>query len=68
DRPEGVSFDGIPIIDQLPGLDNLTFAAGWSGHGWAIAPAVAQLLAEWRLTGRRPDLLTPFNLTRFGLG
>ena len=66
DRPEGVSFDGVPIVDQIPGTGNAFFATGWSGHGWAIAPAVAQLLAQWVLTGQRPDLLQPFNLARFG--
>jgi sarcosine oxidase subunit beta len=40
DRPESQTVNGIPIIDVF-------FAAGWSGHGWAIAPAVCQLLAAW---------------------
>ena len=47
DRPESQTGDGIPIIDRVPGIINVFFAAGWSGHGWAIAPAVCQLLAAW---------------------
>ena len=49
-----VSIDGIPIIDYLPGAANMLVGVGWSGHGWAIAPAVARLLADWALGGERP--------------
>jgi len=62
---ESVSIDGIPIIDRVPGQQNMFFATGWSGHGWAIAPAVSELLAEWALEGIRPDLLAPFSCDRF---
>lgn len=62
---ESVSIDGIPIIDQVPGQQNMLFATGWSGHGWAIAPVVAELLAEWALEGTRPALLVPFSCDRF---
>ncbi len=62
---ESVSLDGIPVIDRLPGVANAYYGAGWSGHGWAIAPAVAQMLADWALTGQRPALLLPFALDRF---
>lgn len=65
DRAEMVSIDGIPIIDRLPGAGNLLVGVGWSGHGWAIAPAVARLLAEWALSGERPGLLAPFGYGRF---
>ncbi|MEM7029558.1 MAG: FAD-dependent oxidoreductase [Chloroflexota bacterium] len=66
DRPELIALDHIPIIDHLPGADNLLIATGWSGHGWAIAPAVCQFLVEWVMTGNQPDLLAPFGLGRFG--
>ena len=65
DRLETITADGIPIIDRLPGAENMIVAAGWSGHGWAIAPAVALLLADWALTGKQPDLLNPFSYQRF---
>ena len=60
DRIETLSIDGIPIIDYLPGTSNLLLGVGWSGHGWAIAPAVAKLMATWLLNGSRPSLLAPF--------
>jgi len=65
DRAEAVSRDLVPIIDRVPGADNAFFATGWSGHGWAIGPVVAELLVEWVTTGRRPPLLAPFALERF---
>lgn len=65
DRAETASVDGIPIIDRVPGVVNLLFATGWSGHGWAMAPAVALLLADWVVDGHHPVRLRPFGLDRF---
>ena len=65
DRAEMVSVDGIPIIDYLPGSANMLVGVGWSGHGWAIAPAAGKLMAEWALNGERPGLLAPFGYGRF---
>lgn len=62
---EAVSIDHVPVIDRLPGLDNVFFATGWSGHGWAIAPSVASLLATWALDGDAPAELAPFAMSRF---
>lgn len=63
---EADSVDAVPVIDALPGNPHVVYATGWSGHGWAIAPAVAELLAAWVADGRRPDLLAPFAFGRFG--
>ena len=65
DRAEMVSVDGIPIIDYLPGATNMLVGVGWSGHGWAIAPAVGKLMAEWVLDGERPVELMPIAFGRF---
>lgn len=62
---EAVCIDHVPVIDRLPGLENVWFATGWSGHGWAIAPAVASLLVTWALEGDASAELTPFNSSRF---
>jgi len=66
DHLESSAIDNIPIIDQVPGIDNAIYAAGWCGHGWAIAPPLTQMLTEWALTGTRPPLLSPFSQDRFG--
>ncbi len=65
DRAEMIAVDGIPIIDFLPGAANMLAGLGWSGHGWAIAPAVGKLMAEWARSGQRPRLLQPFEFSRF---
>ncbi len=61
DRAEAVSADLLPIIDHD---DRVAVATGWSGHGFALAPAVAELLAAWVTTGRWSPLLEPFRASR----
>lgn len=65
DRAETTSLDAVPVIDRAPGVANAFLACGWTGHGWAIAPAVAPLLADWARDGACPELLRPFALSRF---
>ena len=65
DRVELISVDGIPIVDYLPSASNMLIGAGWSGHGWAISPAVGKLIAEWVLSSKLPKLLEPFAYNRF---
>ena len=65
DRSELVSVDGIPIIDTLPGAQNMLVGVGWSGHGWAISPAAGKLMAAWVLSGERPESLGAFGYGRF---
>lgn len=64
-RPESCSADEIPIVDRVPGTANALVGTGWTGHGFAIAPAVAESLSFWARTGSRPDNLAPFSLARF---
>lgn len=64
DRPEAVTADLLPIIDHT---DDVAVATGWSGHGFAIAPAVAELLAGWATTGSWSPLLEPFRAARLGV-
>ncbi|MFC7405649.1 NAD(P)/FAD-dependent oxidoreductase [Georgenia alba] len=64
-RAETYSADDLPVIDVLPPTTNLLVGSGFSGHGFAIAPAVALLLARWLLTGDRPEPLTGLAYRRF---
>jgi glycine/D-amino acid oxidase-like deaminating enzyme len=57
--------DGLPVIDQLPGVDNAWLTSGHYRTGLLMGPATGDLLAEWIVTGRRPDMAAPFNITRF---
>ncbi len=43
---EAQSIDDIPFIGSILGLDGLTIAVGFSGHGFALAPAVGRCVAD----------------------
>ena len=43
---EAMSADGIPFIGFTPGIENLVLALGFSGHGFALAPAVGRAVAD----------------------
>ena len=58
--------DGIPIIDEGPGLEGFYLATGFSGHGFCLGPIVGQLLAEWIVDGRSSLDLSAFAWIRFG--
>jgi sarcosine oxidase, subunit beta len=64
---EGQSIDDIPFIGSIPDLDGLTIAVGFSGHGFALAPAVGRCVAD-QLNGRpTPELegLSPARIATF---
>lgn len=65
-RREATTYDGVPIVDRVPGAENVVFATGWCGHGFMIAPAVAGAMTSWIVSGSRPALLSPSSLNRFG--
>jgi len=49
--------DALPVLDRVPGVDGLFVAAGFSGHGFGIGPAVGEAFASFmqnRVT--EPDL------------
>lgn len=59
--------DLIPIIGRLPDT-NVYVATGFNGHGFALAPAVGQLLGELILDGAPTLDLRRFRPTRFREG
>jgi glycine/D-amino acid oxidase-like deaminating enzyme len=58
-------FDGYPLIDKLPGLDNVYLAVGHSAiaNGQIVAKSVSQWVAE----GKSSTDLSEFSLTRQSL-
>jgi D-amino-acid dehydrogenase len=60
-----ITADGLPIIDQVPNLENLFIATGYAMQGVTLAPPAGQALAEMIMTGARPELLEPFRIDRF---
>jgi sarcosine oxidase subunit beta len=61
-----VTLDHQPLIGTVH--SGLWVAAGFSGHGFMIAPAVGRIVAEALLTGRRDAALESFALDRFARG
>jgi len=62
--------DWNPVISKT-GIDGLIVAAGFSGHGFKIAPAVGKLVADLVVDGRSSDPRIPetdFRLSRFAEG
>ncbi|MCG7594543.1 FAD-binding oxidoreductase [Mycobacterium sp. PSTR-4-N] len=65
-----VTPDWNPVISRT-GLDGLVVAAGFSGHGFKIAPAVGRLVADIVVDGHSRDPRIPaadFRLSRFAEG
>jgi sarcosine oxidase, subunit beta len=65
---EAVSIDDIPFIGSVSGLAGLTLALGFSGHGFAISPAVGRCVADQiaglaipELAGLSPDRMNDFS-------
>jgi glycine/D-amino acid oxidase-like deaminating enzyme len=62
-----VTPDWNPVISRTD-VDGLVVAAGFSGHGFKIAPAVGRLIADLVVDGRSADPRIPesdFRLSRF---
>ncbi|WP_045877985.1 FAD-binding oxidoreductase [Pseudofrankia sp. DC12] len=62
-----VTPDFNPVISMGP-FDGLVIAAGFSGHGFKISPAVGRLVADLVVDGRSHDPRIPesdFRFTRF---
>jgi len=46
---EAFTPDGLPILGPVPGIEGLLVAAGFSGHGFALAPTVGDILGRLAL-------------------
>lgn len=60
--------DNSPVLGPAPKIPNFINAAGSSGHGFMMAPAVGKFIAEYITTGRVNELMRPFSLERFERG
>nr|XP_036864301.1 peroxisomal sarcosine oxidase isoform X3 [Manis javanica] len=57
------------ILDQHPKYDNIVIGAGFSGHGFKLAPVVGKILYELSMKLTPSYDLTHFRISRFpGLG
>lgn len=63
-----ITPDWQPVLGAVPGADGVFVAAGFSGHGFKLAPALGDCLAAL-LRGEAPAVdLMPFAPTRFASG
>jgi glycine/D-amino acid oxidase-like deaminating enzyme len=65
-----VTPDFNPVISETA-VGRLFVAAGFSGHGFKISPAVGQLVADLVIDGKSSDAAVPesdFRLSRFSEG
>jgi sarcosine oxidase, subunit beta len=62
-----VTPDNAPVLGRTPGLENMIQLSGFVGHGFMMAPAIAERTAAW-LCGEPDDLYEKFSLRRFAGG
>ncbi|XP_068010644.1 peroxisomal sarcosine oxidase [Melanerpes formicivorus] len=53
------------ILDRHPQYSNIIIGAGFSGHGFKLAPVVGKLLCELSLDEEPSHSVAPFAITRF---
>jgi sarcosine oxidase subunit beta len=57
--------DFAPIIGTVDGVEGFILDVGWGTYGFKAGPAAGIRVAEMIATGRIPDVLKPFALSRF---
>jgi sarcosine oxidase subunit beta len=60
-----ITPDDNPIIGEVPGVEGLFSAIGFSGHGFQQAPAVGLILSQLIIDGHTNFDLKPFSYDRF---
>ncbi|MEE8187750.1 MAG: FAD-binding oxidoreductase [Kiloniellales bacterium] len=66
--PYDITPDWNPVLGPAPGLEGLTLAFGFSGHGFKLAPAVGLVLAQ-QILGQASDVdIAAYGLERFAEG
>jgi sarcosine oxidase, subunit beta len=57
--------DFSPIIGETPGLKGFILDVGWGTYGFKTGPVAGYRVAELIDTGKTPELIRPFALSRF---
>ncbi len=63
-----VTPDNSPILGETPGVAGFLQMSGFVGHGFMMAPAVAERMAAWMAGGERDEIFDRFSLARFAEG
>ncbi|MFJ4142329.1 NAD(P)/FAD-dependent oxidoreductase [Pseudomonas sp. NPDC089734] len=64
---EGKTPDGIPYITPSSNHDGLWHVFGFCGHGFQLAPAVGEVVAQSLISGQVDPRLAPFTMERVAL-
>ncbi len=57
--------DFAPIIGTVEGVEGFILDVGWGTYGFKAAPAAGYRVAELIATGKAPEVIQPFALSRF---
>jgi sarcosine oxidase subunit beta len=57
--------DYSPIMGEVPGIRGFYLDVGWGTYGFKAGPVSGRRMAELIATGRTPELIAPFSITRF---
>jgi glycine/D-amino acid oxidase-like deaminating enzyme len=57
--------DEMPIVDRLPGTDNVFLAAGHFTKGVLLAPVTGEIIARWLVDGSPGRPLEHLSAARF---
>jgi len=60
--------DYSPIMGAVPGVKGFYLDVGWGTYGFKAGPVAGRRTAELIATGKTPDLIKAFSLTRFSDG
>ncbi|PWE53718.1 FAD-dependent oxidoreductase [Metarhizobium album] len=63
---EALMPDRVPVIGPSSREENLFHAFGFSEHGFQMAPAVGEIMAELIANGTTDAAIEPFSIARFG--
>jgi sarcosine oxidase subunit beta len=57
--------DYSPIMGEVPGVRGFLVDVGWGTYGFKAGPVSGKNMAELIVTGKTPELIKPFALSRF---
>lgn len=64
-----ISPDNHAILGEVPGIEGLILANGFSGHGFQHSPAVGKVIAELIVEGKATTIdISPLSIERFEKG
>jgi sarcosine oxidase subunit beta len=63
-----ITPDGNPLVGNVDEIEGLVLISGFMGHGFMIAPIMAELLARHLLYGEEKELFDRWNLRRYREG